>query len=78
MSRKYLRAVRDATHDALTDLYSYRALVDRVREQVGQANRAGTDLAMLFVDLDKFKEINDDYGHPVGNKILREIARREV
>lgn len=75
MSRKYLRAVRDATHDALTDLYSYRALVDRVREQVGQANRAGTDLAMLFVDLDKFKEINDAYGHPVGNQILREIAQ---
>jgi diguanylate cyclase (GGDEF)-like protein len=75
MSRNYFRAVRDATHDALTDLYSYRALVQRAREELGQANRAGASLAMLFVDLDNFKEINDRYGHPVGNDILRQVAR---
>jgi diguanylate cyclase (GGDEF)-like protein len=75
MSRNYFRAVRDATHDALTDLYSYRALVERAREELGQANRAGGKLAMLFVDLDNFKEINDKYGHPVGNEILRRVAR---
>ncbi len=75
MSRNYFRAVRDATHDALTDLYSYRALVERAREELGQANRAGGKLAMLFVDLDGFKEVNDRYGHPVGNDILRRVAR---
>ncbi|MCG8469216.1 MAG: diguanylate cyclase, partial [Gemmatimonadetes bacterium] len=55
MSRNYFRAMRDATHDALTDLYSYRALVERAREELGQANRAGANMALLFVDLDRFK-----------------------
>ncbi len=75
MSRNYFRAVRDATHDALTDLYSYRALVERAREELGQANRAGAKLALLFVDLDRFKEINDEHGHLVGNEVLRGVAR---
>lgn len=75
MSRNYFRAVRDASHDALTDLYSYRALVDRAREELGQANRAGARLAVLFVDLDVFKEINDQHGHGVGNDVLRGVAR---
>ncbi|MFQ5679496.1 MAG: diguanylate cyclase [Gemmatimonadota bacterium] len=75
MSRSYSKAIRDATHDALTDLYSYRALVERVEEELGQANRAGSSLALLFVDLDTFKEINDEHGHPIGNEFLREVAQ---
>ncbi len=74
MSRTYSKAIRDASHDALTDLYSYRALVERLEEEMGQANRAGTTLAMIFVDLDNFKEINDEHGHPVGNEMLRRVA----
>ena len=75
ISRGYFRAIRDATHDALTDLYSYRALIQRAREELGQANRAGSKLAMLFVDLDRFKEINDEFGHQAGNAVLRGVAR---
>ena len=75
MSRNYFRAMRDATHDALTDLYSYRALVERAREQLGQANRSGARLSLLFIDLDRFKEINDKHGHPTGNAILRGVGR---
>ncbi len=75
MSRSYFRAVRDASHDALTELYSYRALVQRTREELGQANRSGSSLATLFVDLDNFKEINDQHGHQVGNDVLRRVAR---
>ncbi|MDX1576946.1 MAG: diguanylate cyclase [Gemmatimonadota bacterium] len=75
MSRNYFRAIRDATHDALTDLYSYRALVERAREELGQANRSGGRLALLFVDLDRFKEINDLHGHPTGNALLRGVGR---
>jgi diguanylate cyclase (GGDEF)-like protein len=75
MSRNYFRALRDATHDALTDLYSYRALRQRAREQLGQANRSGSKLALLFIDLDGFKEINDTHGHAAGNAVLRGVAR---
>lgn len=75
LTRNYSKAIRDATHDALTDLYSYRALVERVNEQLGQANRSGSSLALLFVDLDTFKEINDEHGHPVGNEFLKQVAR---
>ncbi len=75
MSRNYFRALRDATHDALTDLYSYRALRQRAREQLGQANRSGSKLALLFIDLDGFKQINDTHGHAVGNAVLRGVAR---
>lgn len=74
MSRNYSKAIRDATHDALTDLYSYRALVQRLEEEIGQANRAGTTLAMLFLDLDNFKEVNDEHGHQIGNEVLRRVA----
>jgi len=75
MSRNYFRALRDATHDALTDLYSFRALRERAGELLGQANRSGSKLALLFVDLDGFKEINDTYGHAAGNAVLRGVAR---
>ena len=75
MTRNYFKAVRDATHDALTDLYSYRALRERARELMGQANRSGSKLALLFIDLDGFKEINDRYGHAAGNAVLRGVAR---
>jgi len=75
MSRNYFRALRDATHDHLTDLYSYRALLQRAREELGQANRSGSKLALLFVDLDGFKEVNDEFGHATGNAVLRGVAR---
>lgn len=75
MSRDYFRALRDATHDALTNLYSYRALRQRARELLGQTNRSGSKLALLFVDLDRFKEINDTHGHGTGNAVLRGVAR---
>lgn len=74
MTRQYERMARDAAHDALTDLYSFRALEDRLREEVARANRDETTLAMLFLDLDGFKEANDTHGHQAGNKVLRGVA----
>ncbi len=74
MIRQYEGVARDAAHDALTDLYSYRALQDRLREEVARANRTGSTLAMLFLDLDGFKEANDQYGHQAGNDVLRSVA----
>jgi diguanylate cyclase (GGDEF)-like protein len=74
MIRQYEGVARDAAHDALTDLYSYRALQDRLKEEVARANRTGSTLAMLFLDLDGFKEANDRYGHQAGNDVLRCVA----
>lgn len=74
MTRQYEDVARDAAHDALTDLYSYRALQDRLGEEVARANRTGSTLAMLFLDLDGFKEANDHYGHQAGNDVLRSVA----
>jgi len=75
MVRQYECIARDAAHDALTDLYSYRALQERLREEVARANRTGATLAMLFMDLDGFKEANDRFGHQTGNEVLRAVAR---
>ncbi len=74
MTRQFERMARDAAHDALTDLYSFRALEDRLREEVARANRDETTLAMLFLDLDGFKEANDAHGHQAGNKVLRGVG----
>lgn len=74
MTRDYSKAVRDATHDSLTDVYTFRALVERLDQEMARANRAGSTLALLFVDLDTFKDVNDQHGHPVGNELLRAVA----
>lgn len=62
--------------DPLTGLWNYRYLKESVRREVERANRFGRKLAVLVMDLDRFKEINDTYGHPVGDAVLVEFARR--
>lgn len=65
-----------AHHDALTDLPNRLLLGDRLTQAIAQARRAGRKLAVLYLDLDGFKPINDDHGHEVGDRVLVEIARR--
>lgn len=67
---------RSATHDQLTGLPSMRLVEDRIGVAMHQARRSGGKLAVLFVDLDGFKAINDNHGHPVGDQVLREVAQR--
>lgn len=74
LARQYEQAMRDAIHDGLTGVFSYRVLDERLREELSRASRTGTSLAVLFVDLDKFKPVNDTYGHAVGNQVLRGVA----
>lgn len=74
IARQYDTATRDAAHDALTSLYSYGALQERLEEEIARADRTGSLLAMLFIDLDDFKQVNDLYGHPTGNEVLRRVA----
>ncbi len=67
---------RLAYHDGLTDLPNRALLLDRVDQAIRQRKRHGGVGALFFVDLDEFKQINDLYGHSLGDQVLRDIARR--
>lgn len=75
LNRQYERASEDALHDGLTGVFTYRVLEERLAEEVSRANRTGTSIAVLFIDLDKFKDVNDIFGHGVGNLILTGVAK---
>jgi len=63
-----------AHHDPLTGLPNRRALLDRLRQSVALAQRQGTRLALLFVDIDGFKPVNDRHGHDIGDLLLQHLA----
>jgi diguanylate cyclase (GGDEF)-like protein len=67
---------RLATLDALTRLPNRHTLLDRFEQAVAQVRRHGTRLALLFVDLDDFKPLNDRHGHAFGDRVLRLVAER--
>lgn len=65
-----------AYYDVLTGLPNRRLLLDRLNQALAQAQRHRRSLAVMFLDLDRFKEINDTLGHDVGDELLREVAGR--
>lgn len=65
-----------AGHDGLTGLPNRRLLYEFAEHMVASARRAHTRLAVLFIDLDDFKPVNDTYGHHMGDRVLREAAQR--
>jgi diguanylate cyclase (GGDEF)-like protein len=76
--RRLLRDHRDAlqraTRDGLTELPNHRAFQDELDQAVASANRYGDPLALAAVDIDDFKLINDEQGHPYGDAVLRRVA----
>ena len=71
----YAQVQGSATHDGLTGLVVRRYFKERLAGEVEGVSRRGGSLAFLMVDLDRFKAVNDTYGHLVGDVVLREIAR---
>lgn len=65
-----------AHHDVLTDLPNRALLIDRLRQALAQARRDRGELALLFIDLDRLKPVNDTFGHDVGDLLLQEVANR--
>ncbi len=65
-----------AQHDLLTGLPNRALFSDRVQRELGYAKRHDGRFAMIFLDLDKFKPINDNYGHAVGDRLLQQVAKR--
>lgn len=69
------RLLSQATGDPLTGLLNHRAFQERVESEVGRAQRYGRPLALVLLDLDYFKLINDAYGHQAGDAALLQVAR---
>lgn len=70
------RMRHEAVHDALTGLANRTLLHDRLEHALGRSKREGMLTAVLFVDLDNFKQINDTYGHAIGDTVLVEFGHR--
>jgi diguanylate cyclase (GGDEF)-like protein len=68
-------AARESVTDELTGLHNRRAFDDALASEVERAKRFGSDLGLVLIDLDSFKHVNDTYGHPQGDLVLREVAR---
>jgi diguanylate cyclase (GGDEF)-like protein len=70
------QATRAALHDALTGLPNRMLVLDRLSTALERGERSGTHVALFFIDLDRFKLINDSFGHDAGDRLLTEVARR--
>jgi len=68
------RLEHQAQTDSLTGLYNHRAFHDRLREELQRASRSHDSVALLMLDIDDFKRVNDVYGHGTGDEVLRNLA----
>ena len=73
---EFVRNAELAQRDALTGLANRTALRDQLAERLAQAEKNNQPVAVLYVDLDRFKAVNDTLGHPVGDLLLRKVADR--
>ena len=74
LSARDAELLRLANHDSLTGLYNRRRFLEILRHEITSVMRSGRDSALLFVDLDQFKYINDACGHAAGDRLIRKVA----
>ena len=72
--QEYNRVHNSSIHDGLTGLLNHKAFLDRFEEEVSRAGRFNHMLGLVILDLDKFKSINDSYGHLYGDYVLEEVS----
>ena len=65
-----------AAHDGLTGIWNRKSIFDLMRREFEMASRLGTTTGLMMIDLDHFKNVNDTYGHPVGDSVLKESVER--
>ncbi len=70
------RLEHEATHDSLTGIANRAASIEAIEAAIGAQTESGHPLAVMFIDLDGFKAVNDRLGHHVGDRVLREVSRR--
>src|SRR5207249_4438350 len=76
MRRAFDEAVHQATHDPLTGLPNRSLVLDRLDQALYRAERTGARVTVLFADLDRFKVVNDSFGHSVGDGVLLAVSER--
>ena len=72
------RLAHEATHDGLTGIANRNSTVAHLASSLARTERSGEQLAVLFIDLDKFKEVNDSLGHQAGDTVLSSVAQRLI
>jgi diguanylate cyclase (GGDEF)-like protein len=72
--RMYQALEEQATTDGLTGLVNHRTFQERMSAMLGRADRHKFKVALILTDIDHFKKINDSYGHPTGDQVLRRVA----
>ncbi len=73
--QEYNRVNQSAMHDGLTGLLNHKTFLDRFDEEINRAKRFNHNLGLVVLDLDKFKSVNDNYGHLHGDYILQEVSK---
>lgn len=74
-ARMYNQMERLASRDGLTKLYNHSIFQERLGEEIEAADRYDRDLSLLMLDIDNFKQVNDNYGHQAGDQILKKLAQ---
>lgn len=74
-ARAYETIQRQALYDGLTDVHNHRYFQESLAREIERSRRAGDRCALVMMDIDNFKAVNDEYGHPAGDLVLKNVAR---